>query len=208
MRSTTLRRLHRLLSTVESIVRTGVCMKPNLSQHLSWARDTCIYTYGRAKRKRNADDATCASLLTWGNLRTSPTAVLLLVHWGQSQIAWRTRASQIHPPNGPTEVSGLSKDATEFLCIRSCFKYGKLMGLLENNDTDSLSQTFLIRTGNTLLAELFCMSSRLIFQGHNSEYYWTIAVLGSTTFPSRTWTAALSPNILLLSFLQFSLCFV
>lgn len=41
-------------------------------------------------------------------------------------------------PNGPAEVSGPPKDATESLCMRSCFKYGELMGLLENNDTDTV----------------------------------------------------------------------
>lgn len=52
--------------------------------------------------------------------------------WGQSQTSLRVRASQLHPQ---MDLQELSKDATEFLQMRSSFKYGELMGLSENTDT-------------------------------------------------------------------------
>lgn len=87
--------------------------------------------YDRAKRKRNPDD-----------FYVSPTVKqpqgIINFHFassawrGQSQTALRIRASQLHPQMDPQE---LSKDANEFLQMRSCFKNGKLMGLSENSGT-------------------------------------------------------------------------
>ena len=97
--------------------------------------------------------------------------------WGQSQTALRIRAYQLHPQ---MDLQELSKDATEFLQMRSSFKYGELMGLSENTDT---ATEFLRWTENTLPTNLLLMSGRSIFQGHIS-----------ITEQVQSWEAWLSPQ--------------
>lgn len=77
---------------------------------------------------------------------------------GQSQIAWRTRALQLHPQIDPQKW---------MVCLRmhrrSCFKCRELTGLLDNSDTDIVflryfsygQQTYFWQNSSTWVAGLY-----------------------------------------------------